>query len=530
MQELASSHLVAVSEANEEKSALREALKRETERHEHTAKELSTMRLNHQAALHAQATLQIQRDSLAHETDSLRKQLDHAHQLCTGEQKEKQSITEALQAETHRHSAAVAQLQDLLIDLARQKELTAQIHFVAMTLLRAVIWHREHTSVLVRERNFACQYSSVLEDAVLTAVKDKHVARPSASFRSAVIAVLAANRLVRLLAQQRATRRSLSPSRAPTRALSREAYFGLPEIQPIALPQLVSVVVADPTETVRRLEALAEVAQSPNKGLDFALYWKLCSRAKAAGYPALAKLTSSTIRRAKSDLIERHHLAKRLEGECEALRGVIQSKEEEIQSCNMQLARALAERTHLVDKRHVDHLQIELSQARSNLAREREEKRSAEEVAQHLRVREMELMSAQSELQSEARSLAIELAHRTASVDAVSSLRGKSSTKPAPVSRIENGSFMSESSSFASQYAPGERETSVTHVVGLSKRSSELHRGVGSERASAGYRSHKNDSPDENRHVSGSHNASAGDLFKMISEIDSRISDALRHS
>jgi chromosome segregation ATPase len=519
MQELSSAHLEALNEANEEKSALREALKRETQRNELLSKELSTSRLNHQAATHTLTTLQIQRDSLLAEVESLRKQLDHAHTVAGEVQKEKNALTEALQAETFRHSAAVGQLQEVSSESGRSRELVNQLHDVAMALIRSVLWHEARGKTLLRERNFVVQYSRMLEDILATAVQERLVAKPKVTFRSAAIAVIAANRLVRFVFRRSQSSRKSSPYRR-----ARTDRRDLPTIQAISAAQLVAVLSSDPSETVQQIQVLCELSRDQNaKETDFALFWKMCSKAKICGFPSLAKTVLATLRRLYASAEESRVAYRRLESECEGLRILIRTKEDEILDCNNKISRSLAERTQLVEKRHVDHLQQELVQVRANLVRERDEKRTAEETAQQLRVREMELLSAQSELQSEARSLAIELAQRTASVDAVSALRSRQ-TPFTPAAQHNNSSLISDSSVIAQQ-TPLHRDSSLLHVVGSSKKS--LAATVQDRGLSATAVRHPVTDADDFR-PTGS-NTSASDLFKMISEIDSRISSALRH-
>jgi hypothetical protein len=181
----------------------------------------------------------------------------------------------------------------------------------------------------------------------------------------------------------------------------------------------------------------------------------------------------------------------------------------------------LAERALLVDKRHVDSLRQELVQARSTLNRERDERRSVEETAQQLRVREMELLSAQSELQSEARSLAVELAQRTASVDAVSALRSRPATfSPTALAAASPSSGSLLSDSFSAPNTPHHRDASVMHVVGSAK--PPRLASYSAEQVPVGLRA-----PADT--LRSNSNGTSTDLFKMISEIDSRISTALRH-
>lgn len=399
--------------------------------------------------------------------------LESALQVAKTEIERRRSEIGALQIEVQKLSVANSEKSDQLVVLQHNHSITEERH-QALTITVA---EREATlskvldalllvgkfsmglnatvHTLLTERSWLSQYVRMLESSLATLMaeipsEENHVVAPAHSVRRSLqckalvrystlrpvtIAVVAAQRILKLYFKRRAQQGPVNFVRVnggsrSSRKVTLPNIVSLGNVRSLVMQhvQLLAAEHEDATATVSVLHAVMQVLEShvatdANK-LNFDLIWRfatgLNTQRHVLGIGLFGQAKGAAIRlkqtlRVMTDSVgSQQRSLDGLKRENDSLLEVLQLKEQQCQQLAEELSRAQMEKMDMIEKRQFQQLQKSCDEAQAKLIEEKERNRTTEDRIALLQASEIQLMLKQSELQNEARSLAIELARKSA--------------------------------------------------------------------------------------------------------------------
>ena len=218
--------------------------------------------------------------------------------------------------------------------------------------------------------------------------------------------------------------------------------------------------------------------------------------------------------------------------ELDTVRESLKSSEGQRVKLTEEVSQLRVEKANMVDKKQYDSAALELQTVKASLHRETDERNRLDDALSKLRQRELELMSTQQSLQSEARILAIELAQKTASVDSIAAVRtsrqsrtvDKRNVSP-PRHKTTSPPRAPESTSHLQERSNILRDVSAQSHHDASMVETRRHYEV--SHASPRRHADTNETPLFDFTAPREGSSSADELLRMIKVLDDRVSGAL---